>query len=172
MKTLPVCLLTGLLLAAPTLALSADPLQSLNLRPEAAREAIAWTFELGAVTLPSGYGAFWVLDDAHRAALVPPLLAVVRAYVESGEFAARLGPSRPVEPLVASRLKQFLELSADVDFQARLVTKNGVSRFADPRLESRSPEWKLCFRAGPQTLAAARAYAGDWLNTLGVSAER
>lgn len=172
MKTLPVCLLAGLLLTAPAVALSGDVLQSLNMRPEAAREAIAQTFDHGVVTLPSGYVAFWALDDAHRAALVPPLLTLVRAYVESGEFATRLGGTRPVEPLVAERLKQFLELSADVDFNARLVAKNGVTRFADARLESRSPEWKFCYRAGPKTLAAARTFAGDWLKTLGVSAER
>ena len=69
-------------------------------------------------------------------------------------------------------MRQFLALSADVDFSARMVVRNHLTCFADPKLESRSAEWKLCYRAGPKTLAAARACAGDWLETLGVSAER
>lgn len=189
MKRFGVTLMAGLLLVAPAGAMAADPIQSLNMRPEAARQAIFETFDRGFVSLPPGYVAFWALDDAHRAALVPPLLAMVRAYVESAEFAAQLdatragaktdagrparaNPKRLSDELVAERLRHFLELSADVDFGARMVARNNLTCFADPRLESRSAEWKLCYRAGPKTLAAARACAGDWLKTLGVSAER
>lgn len=68
-----VTLMTGLLLAAPAGAMATDPLQSLNMRPEAARQAILETFDRGFVTMPAGYVAFWALDDAHRATLVPPL---------------------------------------------------------------------------------------------------
>lgn len=189
MKRFRVTLVAGLLLIAPAGAMAADPVQSLGMSPAAARQAIFETFDRGFVTLPSGYVAFWGLDDSHRAALVPPLLAVVRAYVESAEFAARLDttraaangaaakpahatPNRLSDELVAERLRQFLALSADVDFSARMVVRNNLTCFADPKLESRSAEWKLCYRAGPKTLAAARACAGDWLETLGVSAER
>ena len=68
-----VTLMAGLLLAAPAGAMAADPLQSLNMRPEAARQAIRETFDRGFVTMPAGYVAFWALDDANRVALVPPL---------------------------------------------------------------------------------------------------
>ena len=189
MKSSTACLLASLLLAAPGVAAAADSLQSLNMNPDAAHRAVLETFDRGFVTLPAGYVAFWALDDAHRAALVPPLLSIVRAYVESPDFAAKLLAARQAgvseaaraaqssrsalaEQVVADRLRQFLDLSADVDFNARMVTRKGQTCFADARLESRPPEWKLCYRAGPQTLAAARAFAGDWLKTLGARAER
>jgi hypothetical protein len=68
--------------------------------------------------------------------------------------------------MVANRLRRFLQVSSDVDYGAKLVDKNGTKVFADPALEARPKEWKLCFRAGKPAIDAARAFAQKWLADL------
>lgn len=69
---------------------------------------------------------------------------------------------------IAKRLKEFLVLTANIDFNARLeATDGGKMRFANPEFESKGSDWKLCYRAGPEPVAAARAFAADWLHKLG-----
>jgi DNA-binding ferritin-like protein len=70
-------------------------------------------------------------------------------------------------PMIKRWLVDFLEVSKDVDFNAKLVTgDHGVKTFANPDYESRSPNWKLCFRAGKETVEAGRAFAKQWLGEL------
>jgi len=64
--------------------------------------------------------------------------------------------------LIKQRLTEFLEVSATVDFTAQL---NG-SVFANPRYEAKSGQWKMCFRAGKEVVAAAREEAQAWLKEL------
>lgn len=71
-----------------------------------------------------------------------------------------------VEGMVKLRLKSFLALTADIDFNATLVKKGNKMIFEDPALEKRSADWKQCFRAGPDAVKAARAYAEQWLKEL------
>jgi hypothetical protein len=71
-----------------------------------------------------------------------------------------------VHQMIAGRLREFLDLTADIDFGAELVTKGEMKRFADPNLEQKSREWKLCFRAGKPAVDAARAFAQAWLTDL------
>jgi hypothetical protein len=68
--------------------------------------------------------------------------------------------------LVAGRLRRFLAVSADVAYDARLEDKNGTRVFADPALEAKPKEWKMCFRAGKPATDAARAFAQKWLSDL------
>jgi hypothetical protein len=68
--------------------------------------------------------------------------------------------------LVKMRLREFLDKTADIDFDAKLVLSGGRKKFADPRLEKKDGDWKRCFRAGKETIDAARAYARQWLNSL------
>jgi len=70
-------------------------------------------------------------------------------------------------PLIARRITAFLTMSADVDFDAALLQKNGKMRFVKDAYESRASEWKLCYRAGKAPVAAARAAAQAWLKELG-----
>ncbi|ULQ56063.1 hypothetical protein KJS94_15550 [Flavihumibacter rivuli] len=72
--------------------------------------------------------------------------------------------SIPEDPkqMVKKRLEKFMEVSATVDFDAAL---NG-SRFADPRYEAKPKEWKMCFRAGKEVVAAAREEVAKWLQEL------
>lgn len=71
------------------------------------------------------------------------------------------------KPVIAKRLREFLQLSADVDFNAKLTTMNGVSRFENPAYQAKSSQWKMCFRAGREATAAARAAVQAWLTELG-----
>lgn len=74
----------------------------------------------------------------------------------------------PADPrlLIARHLRAFLAASADVDFNARLVPKNGRNVFAEARYEQKPKEWKLCYRAGKESVDAARAFATSWLAEL------
>jgi hypothetical protein len=68
--------------------------------------------------------------------------------------------------LVAMRLRHFLDATADINFAAQLVEKDKVKVFADPALEAKPAEWKMCFRAGKPATDAARAFAQKWLTDL------
>lgn len=71
------------------------------------------------------------------------------------------------KPLVARRLREFLQLSADVDFAAKLRTQDGRSVFENPAYQAKSSQWKMCFRAGREATAAARTAVQAWLTELG-----
>lgn len=76
-------------------------------------------------------------------------------------------PENP-NALIAARLKDFLAMTADVNFDAKLIAADGGrSRFADDQYEQKSSNWKICYRAGREPVAAARAAAQDWLRALG-----
>jgi hypothetical protein len=71
-----------------------------------------------------------------------------------------------VKELVKARLKEFLAMTADMHFDAKMVSKGGHLYFADAALEAKDGLWKRCFRSGPETIHAARAYAQQWLKEL------
>lgn len=85
------------------------------------------------------------------------------------EALARYNERYPADPkvLIAGRLRNFLDVSKDVDFAAALVPgPNGKQRFANAAYEARSAEWKQYFRAGKEPIAAAREAAQSWLAAL------
>ena len=71
------------------------------------------------------------------------------------------------KPFVAQRLREFLSLSATVDYSAKLVKKDGMMRFENPAYERKDSQWKYMYRAGKPAVDAARALAQDWLKALG-----
>jgi hypothetical protein len=71
------------------------------------------------------------------------------------------------KPVLVRRLREFMQLSADVDFNATLKTQDGRSVFEDPAYQAKSSQWKLCFRAGRDATTAARAAVQAWLIELG-----
>jgi chemotaxis protein histidine kinase CheA len=75
----------------------------------------------------------------------------------------------PADPnvAIARRLRDFLAMSADVNFDATLVGKGTARTFADPKFEAKPDAWKLCYRAGREATAAARAAAQAWLKEIG-----
>jgi hypothetical protein len=68
--------------------------------------------------------------------------------------------------LVAMRLRAFLDATRDIDFTAKLVEQDKLRKFADPALEAKPSEWKMCFRAGKPATDAAREFARKWLADL------
>ncbi len=77
----------------------------------------------------------------------------------------------PTDPkvLIAKRIRSFLEVSATVDFGAQLMPSGDKMRFANPEYEKKPDEWKLCYRAGKETVEAARNFAKVWLAEIGAS---
>lgn len=71
------------------------------------------------------------------------------------------------KPLVVQRLREFMTLTAEVDFNAKLVKNGDRFYFANPAYEQKPDQWKLCFRAGKDATAAARTAAQAWLKELG-----
>ena len=68
--------------------------------------------------------------------------------------------------LIAKRIRQFLTMSADVDFGAELVSRNDRMIFVKEAYEQKPAHWKTCFRAGREATEAARAFAKAWLAEL------
>ena len=108
-------------------------------------------------------------DPAARAELRRPLEAEDQRYAEEH---ARWEEDFPADPraAIARRLREFLALSATVDFGAGLVPCRSSSQrracFADPLYEKKPQEWKRCFRAGKLPVEAAQAFATNWLREL------
>ncbi len=80
-------------------------------------------------------------------------------------FEAEFPEGNP-KPLVKRRLQRFLDLTKDVDFQARLVKKGDVMVFVKEEYENKDAAWKMAFRAGREAVEAGRAFAGSWLKEL------
>jgi hypothetical protein len=75
-------------------------------------------------------------------------------------------PENPA-PVVATRLREFLAISADVDFAATLTSRNGKMVFENQRYEEKPAQWKMCYRAGKEATTAARTAVQAWLKELG-----
>ena len=68
--------------------------------------------------------------------------------------------------LLKRKLKEFLQLTSDIDYDAKLTQRWNKMVFSDPALEAKDPFWKACFRSGKTTVDAARTYAQQWLSEL------
>jgi flagellar biosynthesis GTPase FlhF len=69
--------------------------------------------------------------------------------------------------MIKKWLTQFLEESRDVDYNAKLTEgPYGKMVFVNPTYESKSPHWKMCYRAGREVVLAGRAEAEQWLREL------
>ena len=71
-----------------------------------------------------------------------------------------------VKELIKLRLQKFLEVTATIDFNAKLVQQGKFKVFADPALEAKDGDWKKLFRAGSETINAARQFAQQWMRDL------
>lgn len=67
---------------------------------------------------------------------------------------------------IAAKLREYLDACTDVDFDAKTISSNGKRRFTNPDYESKSSDWKFCFRAGREPVEAARQFATSWLAEL------
>jgi hypothetical protein len=71
------------------------------------------------------------------------------------------------KPIVVRRLREFLQLSADVDYNAKVTSLGSALVFENPAYQAKSSQWKMCYRAGREATAAARAAVQAWLGELG-----
>lgn len=125
------------------------------------------TLEEGFVTMRA---QFTEMETGQRRVEIDSALKAQRARQVSAHAAATkdfeaLFPADP-RRLVAMRLRAFLGATGDIDFSARLVEQGKVRKFADPALEAKPSEWKMCFRAGKPATDAAREFARKWLAEL------
>lgn len=71
-----------------------------------------------------------------------------------------------VNLLLQQKLKLFLKLTSDIDYNAKLHRAGSKMIFSDPELEAKDEFWKACYRSGKPTVDAARSYAQQWLLEL------
>lgn len=67
---------------------------------------------------------------------------------------------------VARWIRNFLDGSADIDYAAATVSRNGLLRFTNPDYERKPDGWKFCYRAGKEPITAARAAMEAWLKEV------
>jgi hypothetical protein len=110
------------------------------------------------------------MKDPQMIALMRQGVEVERAQAQQNYQTdlARWQKTMPADPsaLVARRLRSFLDLSAGVDFDAKLQGTGTERRFVNEDYQSKPSDWKMCFRAGKEAVAAARADATSWLKEL------
>ncbi len=75
-------------------------------------------------------------------------------------------PENPA-PVIIRSLQKFLDVSKDIDYRAE-VFKDAYGKllFSKTVYENKPAEWKLCYRAGKETVEAARAASSQWLDEL------
>ena len=70
-------------------------------------------------------------------------------------------------PVIIRSLQNFLDVSKDIDYRAEVFKDaHGKLLFSKTIYENKPAEWKLCYRAGKETIEAARAAARQWLDEL------
>ena len=67
---------------------------------------------------------------------------------------------------IRHHLEQFLQASANVDFNAQLIKNGKYMIFANPAYEHKPEEWKVYYRCGREAVSGARKFAQDWLAKL------
>lgn len=71
------------------------------------------------------------------------------------------------KPMIKKWINTFLEKSADINFDAKTTkNKDGKLKFVDQQYEYKDSQWKLYYRAGKETVNAARTFAQNWLTEL------
>ena len=68
--------------------------------------------------------------------------------------------------IVKLRLKKFMELTANVDYNAELTEKYNKKIFVNPDYERKPREWKMAFRSGKEVTETARDFVQQWLTEL------
>ena len=70
------------------------------------------------------------------------------------------------QTMIKARLEAFLQITADVDYNATLKEEYRVKKFVNPAYEKKPVEWKMAYRAGKPAVDAARTFAKAWLEEL------
>jgi Asp-tRNA(Asn)/Glu-tRNA(Gln) amidotransferase A subunit family amidase len=76
-------------------------------------------------------------------------------------------PANNPKPMIKKWINTFLEKSADINFSAATTKDSkGVLKFVDKQYEYKDNQWKLYYRAGKESVTAARSFAQNWLSEL------
>lgn len=69
--------------------------------------------------------------------------------------------------MIKEWLNNFLKTTEGIDFGAKVaIDTDGRSKFVKQEYERKNNTWKLCYRAGRETVELARNFAQDWLKQL------
>jgi len=73
----------------------------------------------------------------------------------------------PADPavMIKSRLQEYLQVAATVDFNAKLTEPDRykIKKFVNPVYEKKSLKWKAIYRAGKEVNDAVTAFVKEWL---------
>lgn len=76
-------------------------------------------------------------------------------------------PVNNPKPMIKKWINTFLEKCADINFSAATTKDSkGILKFVDKQYEYKDSQWKLYYRAGKESVTAARSFAQNWLNEL------
>ncbi len=115
------------------------------------------------------------LDDPNKTMFKPEMDEYIKQnnQIQVDEYKNELSeweneyPKNNPNPLIKKWINTFLEKSSDINFDAKTVKgDNGIIKFADQQYESKDNNWKLYYRAGKESVNAARAFAQSWLSEL------
>lgn len=171
-------------------AAAGDILQQLRYTKSEAQEQVVFSISVGQAPVDRLAKAFKPAPAAAKVAMVEQAMLWAKAYTATPQFEKAYQAFRQdykpadedTESLaqwkqdfpatgreaVKERLREFLRESADVDYNAKLVRRDGKMVFANETYEDeKSGEWKICYRAGKEPVAKARAIAQAWLKELG-----
>ena len=110
-------------------------------------------------------------ENAQSIAMFEPMLeeqkVTLAMYEDPTPNKTKWEKNYPQDPavLVKAKLEQYLRLAANVDFNAKLSDpdKYKIKKFVNSDYESRSPQWKACYRAGKEVNAAVTTFVKAWL---------
>lgn len=67
---------------------------------------------------------------------------------------------------IKKKLKEFIEKSGSVDYNAKTEKRGSKFYFVDEKYEQKDETWKRMYRVGKEVMMPARAYAQAWLASL------
>ena len=91
---------------------------------------------------------------------------VTAEYKQKLDAWAKEYPAGDPRPLIKRRLEEFLKVTENVNFAAKIIKKENVWVFAAPEYENKDGQWKTVYRAGKEATEAARAFAREWQKDL------
>lgn len=73
-------------------------------------------------------------------------------------------PVNDPKPMIKKWISVFLEKSGDINFSAATKKDSkGILKFVDKEYEYKDSQWKLYYRAGKESVTAARTFAQNWI---------
>lgn len=110
-------------------------------------------------------------ENAQTIKIYEPMLAEQKAglaeYEDPTPNKTKWDKNYPSDPavLIRSKLQQYLDLAATVDFNAKLTEpdKYKIRKFVNSEYEQKPDYWKACYRAGKEANDAATLFVKDWM---------